>query len=307
MVEVDELDPAKVLETNTRLGPLWVERAGEVVTSSLVECGFWDPTISGLLENLLRPGMTFVDAGANIGWFSVLGSRLVGPTGRVFAVEPDPLNLSILRANLRRHDCSNVRVLPVAAWSERAELDFHRPDHEGAVARVGQDDGSGRRVPGARLDELVEGPVDYIKVDCELSDHVVVSGAEGLLRDNPALVISVEFHPWHESHLGEMPSQILELYRGMGLLPYEIIRRGIRPTTWSKVAAPTLPVGHISFDFALSRADRSELKARGLIARKSPLERQSIDLIKQKVLRRAGDLLEYVPERIRPQIRHRDR
>src|SRR5436190_10823798 len=116
-----QLDPDRVIEAQTVLGPLWVEKGAEILTRSLVEGGMWDPTISGLMTNVLRPGMTFVDAGANIGYFSVLGSQLVGPEGRVFAVEPDPLNLAILRANLERLGCSNVTVLPVAAWSERTE------------------------------------------------------------------------------------------------------------------------------------------------------------------------------------------
>src|SRR6478609_5210120 len=119
----DRLDPARVIEADTQLGPLLVEKDAEVVTRSLLEVGYWDPSISGLMQRVLRPGMTFVDAGANIGWFSVLGSRLVGRQGRVFAVEPDQLNLQILRANLERHDCSNVTVLPIAAWSERTKID----------------------------------------------------------------------------------------------------------------------------------------------------------------------------------------
>ncbi|MGA8926790.1 MAG: FkbM family methyltransferase [Solirubrobacterales bacterium] len=309
MVEAgtQQLDPDRVVEARTVLGPLLVEKDAEVLTRSLLEVGMWDQTISGLMENVLRPGMTFVDAGANIGWFSVLGSRLVGPTGHVFSVEPDPVNLSILRANLERNGCSNVSVVPVAAWSERTELDFARPPEEGAVARVGQDDGSGQRVPADRLDALIEGPIDYIKVDCELSDHVVVQGAEGLLRRNPAMLISVEFHPWHESHLGDRPPEILDRYRDMGLHPYEIVRKGIRATTWEEIASPDLLEGHISFDFVLSRRDNAELKTRGLIARKGLLERQGVDLAKQKLLRAAGDLLEFVPQPIRPPIRHRDR
>jgi FkbM family methyltransferase len=295
MSAADTLDRSKVVEADTRLGPLWVEKAGEVVTRSLVEEGYWDPTISGLMEQVLRPGMTFVDAGANIGWFSVLGSRLVGPGGRVFSVEPDPLNLSILRANLERHGCSNTTVLPVAAWSKRDELDFHRPAEEGATGRVGKDDGSGLRVPAARLDELVEGPVDYVKVDCELTDHVVVEGSEGLIRDNPSILISVEFHPWHESHLGAQPNQVLDTYRGMGLNPYEIVPAGIKPSTWQKIANPVLPdEQHIAFDFVLSSRRPAALKSTGLLVRRSSLEW-------------AGDLLEYVPETIRPRIRHRDR
>jgi FkbM family methyltransferase len=309
MVEagVQQLDPDRVVEAQTVLGPLLVEKDAEVLTRSLLEVGMWDQTISGLMENVLRPGMTFVDAGANIGWFSVLGSRLVGPSGHVFSVEPDPVNLSILRANLERNGCSNVTVLPFAAWSERTELDFARPPEEGAVARVGQDDGSGLRVPADRLDALVEGPVDYVKVDCELSDHVVVRGAEGLLQRNPSMLISVEFHPWHESHLGDWPPEILDRYRSMGLHPYEIVRRGIKATTWEEVAAPKLSDDHIAFDFVLSRRDPAELKEMGLLARKGFLERSSLGLMKERFLRTGGELLEHVPEGIRPPIRYRDR
>jgi FkbM family methyltransferase len=294
MTYADALDPEKVAEADTRLGPLWVEKAAEVVTRSLMEVGAWDWTISGLMEHLLRPGMTFVDAGANIGWFSVLGSRLVGPSGRVYAVEPDPVNLGILRANLERHECSNVTVLPVAAWDERTTLDFHRPAEEGAVARVGEDDGSGARVDAARLDELVDGDVDYVKVDCELSDFVVVRGAEGLFRRNPEMLISVEFHPWHPSHLGDTPSEILETYRRAGFHPYRIIGKGLRPATWQSIAEPDLPEGNIALDFVMSRCTPDALKAKGLMARRSMLEW-------------GGDMLEHVPERIRPPIRHRDR
>ena len=93
----------------------------------------------------------------------------------------------------------------------------------------------------------------------------------------------------------------------MGLNPYEIVRKGVRALSWDEVAAPDLPEGHISFDFAMSRCDPSELKARGLLTRKRILERPAVETKTEAMLRWAGDLLEYVPERIRPPIRRRDR
>jgi len=286
------LDPERVLEAQTRIGPLWVERGAQVVTRSLVEEGYWDPNITMLLKKVLGPGMTFVDAGANIGWFTVIASRVVGPEGRVFAVEPDPFNLSVLEANLSRHDCSNVTVLPFAAWSERTELDFARPPDEGAVGRVGQK-GGGDLVRAARLDELIDGRVDYVKIDCELSDHVVVQGAEGLFTENPSMLVSVEFHPWHESHLGDSPAQVLDVYRRLELIPYEIVPHGLRETDWERIASPRLQKDHIAFDFAMSRCPPATLEGRGLM--------------KKGWLERAGDLLDHVPASIRPPIRHRDR
>jgi FkbM family methyltransferase len=290
-----EFDPELVIEADTDLGRLWVERSGEILTRTLVERGRWDPNISGLLRRVLEPGMTFVDAGANIGYFSVLGSQLVGPAGRVFAVEPDRTNLNLLRANLSRHECSNVTVLPMAAWSERTQLNIRRPPGEGAVARVGVPEG-GRTVPAARLDELISGRVDYLKIDCELTDHIVVRGAEGLIRENPAMLISVEFHPWDDSHTGDSPSEILDQYRRMGLRPYEIspVGKGVMETTFDRIASPALADGNVSFDFAMSRDMPDRLLARGLLRGRGVLER-------------AGELLEHIPAPIRPRIRRRDR
>jgi FkbM family methyltransferase len=299
------LDPDLVVEAQTDLGPIWAERRAAIVTRSLLEHGHWDPVISGLMRKALEPGMTFVDAGANIGYFSILASHLVGPEGRVVAIEPDAINLSILGANLDRHGCSNVTVLPVAAWSEHTHLRLERPPDEGAGVRVGGPRGGGE-VPAAPLDDLVDGTVDYLKVDCELTDHVVVRGAERLLQENPSTLVTVEFAPWDQSHTGESPREILDQYRRMGLIPYEISPwgRGVRRSTYKRIAKPKLPDGHISFDFALSRALPDRLVAKGFRVMEGP--RAFPDWF-ERLLARGGDMLERVPQRIRPPIRRRDR
>ena len=78
----------------------------------------WEMDVVELLQRTLRPGMTFVDIGANVGYFSVLASRLVGGGGEVIAFEPEPRTVSLLRANLWRHQCLNSLIYPVAAHSE---------------------------------------------------------------------------------------------------------------------------------------------------------------------------------------------
>jgi FkbM family methyltransferase len=295
LAHANGLDPELVIEADTDLGPLWVERTGTILTPWLVKEGYWDPALTALVRRALGPGRIFVDVGANIGYFTVLASRLVGTKGRVYAIEPEPTNLSILEANLWRHGCSNVTVLPVAAWSQRTHLQITRPPEEGATALVGPSEGGGALVPAARLDDLIGEAVDYIKIDCEWTDHVVVRGAEGLIRESPSTLLTVEFVPGEAGHTGASPSEILDQYRGMGLTPYEISPsgNGVRPTTYSQIANPSLPEGHISFDFALSRDLPDRLMAKGLA--------------KKGLLERAGDMLDHVPERVRPRIRHRDR
>jgi FkbM family methyltransferase len=84
--------------------------------------GSWEPVVSRLIDQRLGPGQTFVDVGANTGWYTVLAARKVGPSGRVVALEPSPANFSWLKENLRKNDLDNVRTVNEAAWSSEAEL-----------------------------------------------------------------------------------------------------------------------------------------------------------------------------------------
>src|SRR6266487_3972549 len=61
----------------------------------------YEPEVAAKLKELLRPGMTFCDVGANLGVFALYAARLVGPGGQVFAFEPIPNNYRVLEQNLR--------------------------------------------------------------------------------------------------------------------------------------------------------------------------------------------------------------
>jgi FkbM family methyltransferase len=295
--EIPEPDPDQVVELKSKVGKIFVERSAHILTDSLVEHGYWDPQISRLIRMLLRRGMTFVDAGANIGYFTLLASKIVGRSGRVYAIEPDIKNLAILKANIERNGAKNVTILPMAAWTERTQLYIERPEAEGATTQVSaQKREVERLVEAARLDETIAGPVDYLKVDCESTDHVVVNSARGLLESNPKMAVTVEFDPHHDSHTGHSPAQILDQYEALGLSPYELSPQGdfIEPSSWERIATKPMPEGHTCFDFLLAR----ELPEEARVGREARAK---------GILERGGDLLEYVPEAIRPPIRDRDR
>jgi FkbM family methyltransferase len=297
----DHLDRDRVVEATTEVGPLWLDRAAESLTETVLETGRWQPDMSDLVARRLRPGMTVVDAGANIGFISVQAAKLVGPSGRVFCVEADPANISILRANLWRNGCTNAEVLPVAAWFERADLNLTVVPEGGPFTHVTTGPPQEATVPAYRLDELVDGPVDFVKIDCEGTDHLVLRGATGLFERNPDLIATVEFTPDHATHTGHTSEQILDVYREMGLRPFTVSVGGyLRPTTYERLASSGTEGRVITFDFALSM--------RG--SRKVLLQYYLLGLPKrifERLLEFGGDLLEYVPERIRPRIRRRDR
>lgn len=92
-------------------------RAGliDVIQRSLIVHGEWDPKVLSQLRHHLGEGDTFIDVGANIGYFSLLASRLVGDRGAVVAIEPSRRALSELASNVQRNNLSNIIILSVAA------------------------------------------------------------------------------------------------------------------------------------------------------------------------------------------------
>jgi FkbM family methyltransferase len=297
----DQLDRERVIEADTEVGPLWLERDAEILTPTVLETGRWQPDLIDLLPRVLRPGMTVVDAGANIGFVSVHASKLVGPSGRVYCIEVDPANVAILRANLWRNDCTNARVLPVAAWSKRGELNLRVVPEGGTGSHVGAGPSQGSTVPAYRLDDLIDESVDYLKVDCEGTDHLVLQGAAGLFERNPGLITTVEFVPDRTPHTGDSPLEILKMYRAMGLKPYLLATGGfLRPTTYGRIADSGSMERLVVLDFALSKRRPTRQVLRYYLVG-APIHAV------EPMLKLGGDLLEHVPARIRPRIRRRDR
>src|SRR5208282_6099756 len=76
--------------------------------------GTYEPAKHTMIRRRLRPGMTFVDAGANRGYFTLQAARLVGSSGRVISIEPAPENYSYLQRSIELNGYTNTRALPIA-------------------------------------------------------------------------------------------------------------------------------------------------------------------------------------------------
>jgi FkbM family methyltransferase len=296
------LASGRAIEAETDIGVTLLERDAELVTPAVIQYGCWAPEMSELMRRYLRRGMTFADAGANIGYLSSLASQLVGPEGRVFSVEVDPANLPLLHANLAQLGERNATVIPFAAWHEEAELDLlpSRAGGAGTGVAEGVATGSGK-VLGRPLGEMVDADVDFLKVDCEMTDHLVVKGARKLIERNPDMLITVEYHPATTGYSGYSPAEVLALYRDLGLKPYEISPEGdLTATSYEAITAGGAGAkeGDL-YDIALCAGTPGKLRRRR--------RKASEGGYKGAVLRTGGNLLEYLPERIRPKIRHRDR
>lgn len=159
----------------------------------------YEPHVAERLNELLTPGCTFVDVGASIGFYTVLGSRRVGANGRVLAFEPGPQNLTLLYLNIHRNKLGNVDARPLAISDRSGFLLYNREGDNGQIAPF--DGGTDRLalsdlVRSETLDDTLAGEerIDVIKVDVEGAEGLVFRGAEKVLRQKrPRLVF--EFSP----------------------------------------------------------------------------------------------------------------
>ncbi|MBV8208414.1 MAG: FkbM family methyltransferase [Acidobacteria bacterium] len=164
-----------------------------------------------MLREVLRPGDTFVDVGANIGALSLLGSKLVGASGGVYAIEAHPRTATFLAGNIRLNGARNVQVIQAAAGDRDSEtrVTSRRSDDQNAVSDEGV------KVPMRRLDSLLPDiDVRLMKLDVEGFELFALRGAERVLRRTQF----VYFESWqqHSSKFGYRTPELTAFLKGCG-------------------------------------------------------------------------------------------
>ena len=181
---------------STPQGPLLVDEVDTVIGRSLRETGSWCPQEIHLLSQLIGPGQTVVDGGANIGTHTVAFAKVVGSHGRVFAFEPQRLVFQQLAGNLALNRLTNVFAFQKGLGSEGGTSHVDAPKFEnniGAVRLCGPEARTLEQVDIMLLDDLDLDACHLIKLDVEEMEHAALTGAaKTIARHRP--VLSVENH-----------------------------------------------------------------------------------------------------------------
>jgi FkbM family methyltransferase len=206
---------AETVSAETDVGEMLLHAADEVMTPAIRDTGRWEPDEAAWLRGVARAGDTAVDVGANVGYFTLLLSQLVGPRGAVLAVEPERGNLRLLRHNIWRNDAANVHVAPVAAWDARGVLGLRRnPVNAGDHQVHAGPSPDGELVPCIALDEvLADSPVDVLKIDTQGADDRVIAGLARTLARRRGAQALVEFWLDGMADRGIDPAAVLAAYR----------------------------------------------------------------------------------------------
>jgi FkbM family methyltransferase len=172
------------------------------------------------LARLVRDGDVFVDCGANVGTFTVAAGLAVGPTGRVYAFEPDPRTRSYLERNVRRHGVDDRVVISDAALgSTSGPMSFTQYDNDVVSSFV---EAPSAFSPGAAvgridvdvvtLDAVGPSHVDFVKIDVEGYEFEVLRGAQRLLARCPDAILMFEINPATLERAGHAPGEVFDLF-----------------------------------------------------------------------------------------------
>jgi len=181
--------------------------------------GIYEHALMAYWREHVSVGMTVLDVGGHTGYHAIYLANLVGPTGRVVALEPVHELAQQLATNVGLNQLDNCQVIEIAASDEEAmvELFIPRGDLYSTIAttdptRAEAADGVVRTVQARPLDSLattIGPPVHYVKIDVESAEAVALSGATILLAD-PTTVFVVEVNEWitaESQHVIEMLRQ----------------------------------------------------------------------------------------------------
>jgi len=227
------------------------ERLREVLNVNWI----YEPEIIYVFYNYVRPGDVCIDAGANLGYHSILLSKLVGDFGKVLAFEPDPPCYRKLIKNIELNKANNVVAIPTALWSERAEYYFFSTHcgFSSFVEYVGQprEKYPMRTFP---LDDCIDPmlTIRVLKIDCEGAEERILRGARKLLERGVDCVL-VEFNYDLMPICGSGDRQIRDYMHELGYDCYFLYQKGQPPTPLPIEATLGLHSERVHFNMLFTR------------------------------------------------------
>lgn len=194
------------------------------------------------LERFLGPGMTMVDLGAHIGYFSLIAVRRVGPSGSVYAFEPQPRVYDLLVKNIEANGFQSIiRPVKKAVSNAAGPAALFIEENFAPSASLYQlPVGSERAaVETTTLDAFfaAEGwpPVHLIKMDIEGAEKAALEGMRELAKRNHGLIkVIMEFNPRVQARAGVTPEELFETLLALGFQRFSAIRR----SQWQRLSIP---------------------------------------------------------------------
>lgn len=211
--------PRGIVEVVTRSIRLRINAADPGIAPWLLMGKEFSPGEVRLLERTLKPGMIFVDVGANIGYFTLIAAKLVGFTGKVYAFEPDEDNFNLLYQNIKLNNFSQVVAIKRGVSDRNGQAKLYRdPNNPCRHSLAPNETAQVIEIATVTLDEFFadQPRFDMIKIDVEGAEPAVFAGMKKLIAANPKLILLTEFYPAAIRRFGASPEKYLVDLQTMG-------------------------------------------------------------------------------------------
>ena len=202
---------------------IYVDTRDVSIASHLMLEGRWEPWVEKILMPAIKPGMRFVDIGANFGYFTLLGAEMVGASGQVYSFEANPLIFQKLVKSVAVNGFNErISLFNVAVHDESSPMEIlFRHDASGGgrtdIAK-GERPALGEVFPvqGEPLDTLLADipKVDVIKIDVEGAEQKVLAGAKNLIARSRNLTIILELDT--RRLMTQTPQEYLQDFEAQG-------------------------------------------------------------------------------------------
>jgi FkbM family methyltransferase len=206
----------------------------DLLQRSIYYLGVYEPWETRYLERTVKPGWVVVDAGANIGYYTLIFARLVGGEGCVLAFEPAGSRYRALIKNIALNGVANVRAFRVALADQLGECSIVQPHgaNLGNFRLARQDEWGQEKAPLTTLDHMVSSQhldrLDLIKVDIEGAEiRFLHGGRESIARFLPTIMIELNTSALGQS--GSSPEDVIAFLRDFGYRFFRTSWKGLHP------------------------------------------------------------------------------
>jgi len=207
--------------------PIIVPR-NDLVGSEIYRNGCYEPETVNIFNQIIKPGMVFLDIGTHVGQYTLLASKLVGPDGAVHSFEPDPDTFAHLALNVSMNNLQNVHPVQAALSGKNGWADFYLSSSgymgTNSLRTPSYHSGEVCKVRTITLDSYIKenniAKIDVMKLDVEGAEIDILQSSLNILKDMKPLLV-VEFNKVADMRFDHSAHGLKDLLTSLG---YEILR-----------------------------------------------------------------------------------
>jgi len=164
----------------------------------LIRFGSFESTTTNLIKLILKEGDQMLDLGANIGYYTLIASKLIGDKGKIFAFEPDPITFKYLMKNIKINEVKNVKLINKCVTDKNGKITlYHHPKYHTCHSIIQSPLKEAITVNSITLNKQFENTkekIKFIKMDIEGAEIEALKGMNKVLSENKVKYLLTELN-----------------------------------------------------------------------------------------------------------------